>query len=136
MPASMTMGNLIATDSSTSFVEGFPMIFWLVLALILAVLLIGMLALLVRYWLTRRQDSGGAIGFTLADMRRMHREGLISDEEFEATKAKMIANHSAVSGIRETPQTPKAEPPGPAKDDSSSQDDEPPDQSAPPSNAP
>jgi Short C-terminal domain len=35
-------------------------------------------------------DPGVASGFTLSDLREMHRSGQISDEEFERAKAKIV----------------------------------------------
>jgi uncharacterized membrane protein len=46
-------------------------------------------------WVKRRmqhQDSGPAIGFSLADLRELHRTGKISDEEYERARGKMAAS--------------------------------------------
>jgi hypothetical protein len=43
----------------------------------------------VRRRLTQPDDSSGA-GFTLSDLRRLHREGQMSDAEFERAKAKVV----------------------------------------------
>lgn len=46
-------------------------------------------------WLRRRlaaKEEGGAAGFTLEDLRRLHRSGEMSDSEFESAKAAMLAN--------------------------------------------
>ena len=46
-------------------------------------------------WVKRRmqhQDTGPAIGFSLADLRELHRTGQISDQEFERARGKMAAS--------------------------------------------
>jgi hypothetical protein len=43
----------------------------------------------VRRRLTQPDDSSGA-GFTLSDLRRLHREGQMTDAEFERAKAKVV----------------------------------------------
>jgi uncharacterized membrane protein len=58
---------------------------------LLAVVIVGF-GLVV--WVKRRlkePDEGPAIGFTLADLRELHRTGKISDEEFERARGKMAA---------------------------------------------
>jgi len=57
-------------------------------------------------WVKRRlqqQDEGPTIGFSLADLRELHRTGKISDEEFERARGKMAASLKH----RESPETPK-----------------------------
>jgi hypothetical protein len=66
-----------------------------------AVLLAVIVALaVVALWLRRRlmvaEESEGGIGFTLGDLRRLHREGKMSDEEFNTAKAAMLARTRAV----------------------------------------
>ena len=46
-------------------------------------------------WVKRRmrpEDSGPTLGFSLADLRELHRTGKISDEEFERARGKMAAS--------------------------------------------
>ena len=50
-------------------------------------------ALVVRKLLLRSPQATEA--FTLSDIRRLHAEGELSDEEFEATRKLMIAKHKA-----------------------------------------
>ena len=40
-------------------------------------------------WMNQTEEAG-PVGFTLSDLREMHRQGKISNEEFEQTKAKML----------------------------------------------
>jgi len=58
----------------------------------------GLVALLVvvfagysyfKKWMTEPEKPHHA-GFTLADLRELHRQGKMSDQEFELTKAKML----------------------------------------------
>ena len=46
----------------------------------------------VRRW-AKEDDSlaAGAIGFTLSDLRQLHKAGQMTDEEFERAKTKMVA---------------------------------------------
>jgi hypothetical protein len=41
-------------------------------------------------WMNAEEQSG-PIGFTLSDLRELHRQGKMSDEEFEQTKANLLA---------------------------------------------
>ena len=56
-------------------------------------------------WVKRRMqepDSGPSIGFSLADLRELHRTGKISDQEFERARGKMAASLK-----KQEPPTPK-----------------------------
>jgi hypothetical protein len=66
-----------------------------------AIVLIGVVAVLfgaiawARKRLSPNEEFHGE-GFTLSDLRRMHKEGKLSDDEFERAKAKMVeAMHAA-----------------------------------------
>lgn len=50
----------------------------------------------------KREDSGAAPAFTLADLRRMHREGQLSDAEFEQAKAAIIGATVGQGGGEQT----------------------------------
>ena len=43
----------------------------------------------LRRWM-RQADPSEPRGFTLSELRQMHRDGKLSDEEFEATKAQLV----------------------------------------------
>lgn len=52
-------------------------------------------------WMRRRilhDDAGGTVGMTLADLRRLHAQGDLSDEEFEAARLSIIGASSGGSG--------------------------------------
>jgi hypothetical protein len=58
-------------------------------------------------WLHHQDlDMGPVGGFTLADLRRLHRDGKMSDEEFEATRRRIVAAAQAASA-KETPPVPR-----------------------------
>ncbi len=44
--------------------------------------------------------GGGSIGFTLSDLRQMHKSGQMSDREFELAKAKIIDAAKRTAGAR------------------------------------
>ncbi len=70
-------------------------------AVVFACLLLVILVLALAYgvfWLRRQywgSDDGGipSSGFTLADLRELHRSGRISQEEFDRAKAMIVAAH-------------------------------------------
>src|SRR5437870_5739253 len=85
----LAMGSsLLAQADSPSFA------FWIiVVAIILA--LAGVAVAIVRHRMSPDEDFHGE-GFSLADLRQMHKSGQLSDEEFERARAKMVeALHAA-----------------------------------------
>ena len=69
-----------------------------------AVLLAVAFVMGLAFWIIRKKltpggddnDAGGlSLGFTLADLRQMHAEGQMTDEEFEYAKRKMAAKAKA-----------------------------------------
>lgn len=90
---------------AVSDAEGMPMppasdvastLFYALLILVLATA-VGLVAYAVRKRLTQpdEPDAGVGLGFTLADLRAMHRAGEIDDAEFARCKAKMLAHARA-----------------------------------------
>lgn len=72
-------------------------------------------------WLKKRLDaeeaeSLGSVmdSFGLSDLRRLHREGQLSDEEFERAKHKMLVAAGAIEPDAEDDDTDDAEPDTPA----------------------
>ena len=62
-----------------------------VIAIVFSLLLIGFFAVMkLREWL-KSDDAPVGIGFTLSDLREMHRAGKMTDEEFEKARSKMVA---------------------------------------------
>ncbi len=74
---------------------------WPTLLILLAIAVAGGIFAM---WLRRRlasKDEGGAAGFTLEDLRRLHRSGEMSDVEFESAKAAMLANRPSRAEMAE-----------------------------------
>jgi hypothetical protein len=68
-----------------------PIIVW---SLLLIVFLVLMFVAIVYFkkWLSKDDlDSAGDVGFTLGDLRRLHKQGKMSDEEYEKARVQMIA---------------------------------------------
>ena len=63
------------------------------LVLILFVVMAVFLLMKLRRWIKEDTDTeaGEGTGFTLSDFRRLHREGKMSDEEFERLRSMMLA---------------------------------------------
>jgi uncharacterized membrane protein len=60
--------------------------------ILVAVVVVGFIVVV---WVKRRiqqPDSAPTLGFSLADLRELHRTGKISDEEFERARGKMAAS--------------------------------------------
>ena len=75
----------------------------------LIVLLIGLVVLFAgvawaRKRLSPNEDFHGE-GFTLSDLRQMHKDGKLSDEEFERAKAKMVDALHAAQARKEAAKT-------------------------------
>jgi hypothetical protein len=67
------------------------------LALFAAAAVLGAAFFVIRKLLLRAEepDDSLSMGFTLADLRAMHEQGQLSDEEFEYAKRKMTAKARA-----------------------------------------
>ena len=96
---------LSADKSSRLFADIAP---WLIV-LVGVVLVGGVLIYLLRRWL-RGDQSGSLGGFTLQDLRDLHKAGELSDEEFDRAKAQMIGR---LKSAAQPPADPEIEgPPG------------------------
>src|SRR5688572_769627 len=85
--------SMIAQQSAESIL---PVFGW---SLVLIILLVGGFYAIskLRQWLKDDAAPGPAIGFTLSDLRQLHRQGQMTDEEFERAKAKMVASGKAMA---------------------------------------
>ena len=96
-----------ATGSSGSI------IFWLIVLIVLVVL--GFLAaMFVKRWLMETSEEPRRAGFTLSDLRQMHKSGQMTDEQFERARQRIITSAKAVPGTTKpiTPRPPASgEPP-------------------------
>lgn len=90
------MSDLLTLLAQQSDKQAFSkeVLFWLG-AIVVAAVVLGFIALWLRKALTREVEPGPSLGFTLADLREMHEQGELSDEEFEAAKGKMLAKSRA-----------------------------------------
>jgi hypothetical protein len=81
---------LILSDSSSSA------IFWSLV--LVGLIVVGFVVVLrVKRWVNAPDTSSGG-GFTLSDLRRMHKEGRMTDAEFEKAKTLII-------GVAKAPRT-------------------------------
>jgi len=65
-------------------------IFWSVIIIALCVGAFFVYTQLKR-WMKEPDEPSGGGGFTFSDLRRLHREGKLTDQEFETARAKMSA---------------------------------------------
>jgi hypothetical protein len=81
---------LAATDSAA-----YQSIFLWSLALI-GLLLVGFFVVMKVKARMREPDQPVSVGFSLSDLRQMHQQGQLSDEEFERAKGKLLATMQKV----------------------------------------
>jgi hypothetical protein len=113
------LGILAQSDSSSSIAS---VIEWS--AALLAILILAFAGYSrFKRWMNEA-DAPTSIGFTFSDLRELHRQGKITNEEFETARQKMAAAAKRMTGNlpdplannRKTPSSPPAEPgshPGP-----------------------
>lgn len=66
----------------------------------------------LRQWLKDDDDvPGPTIGFTLSDLRQLHKQGKMSDEEFERAKSLIVGNAKAMSSKLPDPLARDRKPP-------------------------
>lgn len=76
-------------------------------SLVLIAFLVGMFLLVgrIKHWLSPSSDiADGGAGFTLSDLRELHRSGKMSDEEFDKAKTKII---EAAQKLHAKPASPR-----------------------------
>lgn len=103
---------LIATDPGTAEPRGGigELMIWLGILAVAACVGVVIIHLL-RRWLGRPVEAPGE-GFTLQELRRMHAEGRLSDEEFQRARASILRSATAAAGADERkigPSDPDAE---------------------------
>ena len=91
---------------------GMQIVWGLLLAILLALLIAAVTYL--RKWYHQSSDEMPAGGFTLADLRALHRQGKMTDEEFTAAKAKVVeaAQKAAARQAAQQAQSKRSLPPG------------------------
>lgn len=80
-------------------------IIWPCALLIGLILVAFIIVVIVRKRSAEPRDSSLGMAFTLTDLRRMRAEGQLSDEEFERTKAKMIAHATRPAETKQSATT-------------------------------
>jgi len=88
-------------------------LFWALVLILAWVLMFAALAA-YRKWM-RSDDTPTGPGFTLGDLRRLHKEGKMTTEEFEKAKAILIGTAKAGADkpvLGDRPQGPRTNPPG------------------------
>jgi len=73
--------------------------FWVAILVVIVFVLIVALAI-VRKRMSPDEDFHGE-GFSLSDLRQMHKSGQLSEEEFERAKAKMVETMQAAQARRD-----------------------------------
>ncbi|MFN3168808.1 MAG: hypothetical protein ACE37H_17270 [Phycisphaeraceae bacterium] len=83
-----TPSTLLAEQTQKGF--SFEVILWLAV-LVAACVLLAVAALAIKKRLFGGADTSSPVGFTLADLRRLHAQGQLSDEELAAAEARTLA---------------------------------------------
>jgi len=91
--ARAAMAFLLAQQSSGSILPVFGWSFVLICLLVCGFFAISKL----RQWLKEEDVPAAGIGFTLSDLRQLHKQGQMTDEEFERAKAKIIGGAKAMA---------------------------------------
>src|SRR3954451_23224449 len=79
-------------------------VFFWSFALIVFVVLMFLATIWARKRLSPNEDFHGE-GFTLSDLRRMHKEGKLTDDEFERAKAQMVQSLHAAQARQDAART-------------------------------
>ena len=98
-------------------------IWWTGVALVVALVLIGLGVVIYRRVTREDGDPTGGSGFTLAELRRLRAEGQLSDEEFEQAKKLIIATNPMMAAVLRDEEPP---------DDQTDGEDDRPDADEPP----
>jgi hypothetical protein len=87
---------------------------WSVILIVILMILFAAVGL-YRKWM-KSEDTGGGEGFTLSDLRRLHKSGQMTDEEFEKAKKVLIGSvKSAAEKMGQTPPLTRRDPLNPPK---------------------
>ena len=79
---------------------------------LIALLVAGFFAISkLRQWLKEDDTPAPAIGFTLSDLRQLHKQGKMTDEEFERAKGKIIGSAKAMAAKLPDPLARDRKPP-------------------------
>lgn len=81
--------------------------------MLIVVVVVAVVVALFAGWIRRKamMEPGPSIGFTLSDLRDMRAEGQLSEEEFQATKAKILARTKESLLDNDELENPEPQPP-------------------------
>jgi uncharacterized membrane protein len=109
---------VLAQDSGGSMLR---VIAWSLV--LICLLMVGLFAISkLRQWMRDDDMPAPGIGFTLSDLRQLHKQGQMTDEEFERAKSKIVGGAKAMAAKLPDPLArdrggakgrPPAAPPGP-----------------------
>lgn len=97
-------------DCCLAAANDFTPIFLWSLVLIGVVILLLVAAVWVKRWAGRHEDLGPVTGFSLSELRLMHQNGQLTQEEFDRAKDKIV------QAARTVASKPTGKPPGPPRD--------------------
>jgi uncharacterized membrane protein len=116
--AAATVILVLAQDSGGSMLR---VIAWSLV--LICLLMVGFFAISkLRHWMRDDDMPAPGIGFTLSDLRQLHKQGQMTDEEFERAKSKIVGGAKAMAAKLPDPLArdrggakgrPPAAPPGP-----------------------
>ncbi|MEM9418410.1 MAG: SHOCT domain-containing protein [Planctomycetota bacterium] len=148
--------SLAQAPGGNPFAENSGQVLFWCAVLLGAAIALGLAFFIIRKRLNRMDEEASTVnpmGFTLADLREMHAQGQISDEEFEFAKRKMIAKAKAkldadnasdgeepeitdLGDLTEATSADKAETPAPPSDEPPADKNEDSDEEPPPPDEP
>ena len=98
---------ILLAESSTASV----FIWSFILIILIVISAAGVMRL--RRWMKEDDDTpSGRIGFTLSDLRQLHKQGQMTDEEFERARAKMVEAGKAMAAKMPHPLARPSDPTG------------------------
>jgi hypothetical protein len=85
-------------------------IFWS--AVLIGLIVVAFLAYAqFKRWMSDSGPTSSGPGFTLSDLRQLHREGKMTDEEYEQARAKMVASAKKMADSLPDPLANRRQPP-------------------------
>ncbi len=96
----MTVTALTNLAQGSSVQQAQSDILWWLGVIVVAAVALALIALAIRKAVNRASQTpmGGGVGFTISDLRRMHEQGELTDEEFENAKKLITARSRAAMG--------------------------------------
>jgi hypothetical protein len=106
MPLSPATPTLLAqTERSTGSI-----VFWSIVLILAMVAMFFGLAL-YRRWMTADDTPTTGPAFTLSDLRKLHKEGKMTTEEYEKAKTAIVGSLKASTEKPKAPEGPRKQPP-------------------------